>query len=75
MGIFSLAAIFHVGYILIYYYVASNLDGDKIVCYNLYSDKIGGTIMEKKPYHHGELKKALIENGIEFINKYGEENL
>ena len=31
--------------------------------------------MEKKPYHHGELKKALIENGIEFINQYGEEKL
>ena len=31
--------------------------------------------MEKKPYHHGELRKALIENGIEFINKYGEEKL
>ena len=31
--------------------------------------------MEKKPYHHGELKKALIENGIEFISQYGEEKL
>lgn len=31
--------------------------------------------MGNKPYHHGELRKALIENGIEFINKYGEEKL
>lgn len=31
--------------------------------------------MENKPYHHGELRKELIETGIEFINKYGEEKL
>ena len=31
--------------------------------------------MDSKPYHHGELKKALIETGIEFVNKYGEEKL
>ena len=53
----------------------SNLDADKIVCYNLTIDKIGGSFMEKKPYHHGDLKKSLIESGIEFINEYGEENL
>ena len=28
-----------------------------------------------KPYHHGDLRKTLIETGIEFINKYGEEKL
>lgn len=31
--------------------------------------------MDNKPYHHGDLRKALIENGIEFINQYGEEKL
>ena len=31
--------------------------------------------MDSKPYHHGELKKALIKTGIEFVNKYGEEKL
>ena len=31
--------------------------------------------MENKPYHHGELRKTLIETGIEFINQYGEEKL
>lgn len=31
--------------------------------------------MDSKPYHHGDLRKALIENGIEFINQYGEEKL
>ena len=25
--------------------------------------------MENKPYHHGELRKTLIETGIEFINQ------
>ncbi len=28
-----------------------------------------------KPYHHGDLRKTLIETGIEFINKFGEEKL
>ena len=31
--------------------------------------------MENKPYHHGELRKTLIETGIEFINQNGEEKL
>lgn len=31
--------------------------------------------METKPYHHGDLRKALLETGIEFINEYGEEKL
>ena len=31
--------------------------------------------MENKPYHHGALRKTLIETGIEFINQYGEEKL
>lgn len=31
--------------------------------------------MDNKPYHHGDLRKALIENGIEYINQYGEEKL
>lgn len=31
--------------------------------------------MDNKPYHHGDLRKALIENGIEFINQYEEEKL
>lgn len=32
-------------------------------------------IMDNKPYHHKELKKTLIETGLEFIDKYGEEKL
>ena len=31
--------------------------------------------MDNKPYHHKELKKTLIETGLEFIDKYGEEKL
>ena len=31
--------------------------------------------MEQKPYHHGNLKNELIENGLELIDKYGVENL
>lgn len=52
-----------------------NLDSISIDCYNLNSDKIGGTPMNKKSYHHGDLRKSLIEKGIEFINQYGEEKL
>ena len=32
-------------------------------------------IMEKKTYHHGNLKAALIEAGIELMNEAGEEGL
>ena len=31
--------------------------------------------MQEKPYHHGDLKKALIENGLDIINENGIENL
>lgn len=31
--------------------------------------------MENKPYHHGNLRNALIETGLELISKEGEENL
>lgn len=31
--------------------------------------------METKPYHHGDLRRLLIETGIEFINQEGEEKL
>lgn len=31
--------------------------------------------MKNKPYHHGELRKVLIETGLEFIHQYGEEKL
>lgn len=29
--------------------------------------------MKKKPYHHGDLRNALIESGIELINREGED--
>ena len=28
-----------------------------------------------KPYHHGNLKEEFIEKGLEYIDKYGIENL
>ena len=31
--------------------------------------------MSEKPYHHGNLKKELIERGLEFIDQHGVENL
>ncbi len=31
--------------------------------------------MKEKPYHHGDLRRALIETGIEFIKQEGEESL
>lgn len=31
--------------------------------------------MENKAYHHGDLKRALIETGIELVHKEGEKNL
>lgn len=31
--------------------------------------------MKEKPYHHGNLRRALIEMGIEFIEQEGEESL
>lgn len=31
--------------------------------------------MDNKPYHHGELRKALMETGIAYIGKHGEEKL
>lgn len=31
--------------------------------------------MKEKQYHHGDLRKALIETGIELINREGEEKL
>ena len=31
--------------------------------------------MREKPYHHGNLRRALIEMGIEFIEQEGEESL
>ena len=31
--------------------------------------------MKSKSYHHGDLRNALIETGIELINEYGEEKL
>ena len=30
---------------------------------------------EVKPYHHGNLKEELIENGLKYIDKYGVESL
>lgn len=48
----------------------------KIGWYNLNSDKIGGKIfMKEKPYHHGDLRRVLIETGIDFIKEKGEEAL
>lgn len=53
-----------------------NLYSDKILCYNLSVVKIGGDIyMESKSYHHGNLRRALIETGIEIISQEGEEKL
>ena len=31
--------------------------------------------MKEKPYHHGDLRRALIETGIDFIKQKGEEAL
>ena len=31
--------------------------------------------MNNKPYHHGDLRTAMIEKGIEFINEYGAKSL
>lgn len=31
--------------------------------------------MKEKPYHHGDLRRALIETGINFIKQEGEEAL
>lgn len=31
--------------------------------------------MKEKPYHHGDLQRALIETGIEFIKQNGEDSL
>ena len=31
--------------------------------------------MENRPYHHGNLRNALIGAGLELINTEGEENL
>ena len=31
--------------------------------------------MEKKTYHHGDLRRTLIETGIELISREGEEKL
>ena len=31
--------------------------------------------MKEKPYHHGDLRRALIETGIDFIKQKGEEVL
>lgn len=44
--------------------------------YNLVSDKIGGeSFMKERPYHHGDLRRALIETGIDFIKQEGEDAL
>jgi AcrR family transcriptional regulator len=51
-----------------------DLDNVKMDCYNLYSDKIGVESMEGKRYHHGNLKKCLIEAGIELLNTEGEKH-
>jgi len=37
--------------------------------------KIGGLLMNKKPYHHGDLRTAMIEKGIELINENGSHSL
>jgi len=47
------------------------LDIVKILCYNLYGVKIGGFIISKNSYHHGDLRTAMIEKGIEIINEQG----
>lgn len=52
-----------------------NLYTDKIMCYNLISDKIKEKPMENKSYHHGDLRRSLIETGIELIHQEGEEKL
>lgn len=31
--------------------------------------------MKERPYHHGDLRRALIETGIDFIKQKGEEAL
>lgn len=57
-------------------YSVFNLYNVKIGWYNLNSDKIGGKIfMKEKPYHHGDLRRVLIETGIDFIKEKGEEAL
>ncbi len=34
-------------------------------------EKLGGAILYQKPYHHGNLRAALIEAGIEMVNEEG----
>lgn len=45
-----------------------NVDNVKILRYNIDTVKIGGAVMEKRPYHHKNLKNDLIEKGIELVN-------
>lgn len=61
-----------------------NLDINKIAWYNLISVKIAQNTlykerlfqkMKKERYHHGDLRRSLIEAGLELINLYGEEKL
>ena len=47
------------------------LDNVKIERYNVDSVKFGREFMEKKSYHHKNLKNDLIEKGIELVDKYG----
>jgi len=35
----------------------------------------GSYFMKERPYHHGDLRHALIETGIDFIKQKGEEAL
>lgn len=37
---------------------------------NLITVKIGGTFMKSKSYHHGDLRNALIETGIDVMFFY-----
>lgn len=46
-------------------------DNVKMAQYNLCSVKIGGCLMGDTMYHHGDLRTALIEKGIEMINSQG----
>ena len=56
-----------------FFYKAKNihLDSVKFMQYNLDSDKIGGNLMGTTAYHHGDLRTAMIEKGIELINSQG----
>ena len=51
------------------------LDTVKILCYNLYSVKIGGVVLSNNSYHHGDLRTAMISKGIEIINDQGIDTL